>query len=327
MIINTAISEKISMRVGIAIDVSTDVSHEFVEKNHVYVLPSTIHMGDQSVVYDRDPAKALAFYRDHLVDKGPVSETTAFSVKEIEELFLKQLVLEYDYIFLITLTSARSLTFENAHKASFTILQTYTQVRAAHRVPGPFALRVVDSQSIFTGPGVLAWETARMVQAEKTPVEIRQRLDELAPQTYAYLVPQDLQYLLTRATARGDSSVGYISYFLSSALNLRPIIRAHRAETRTVAKIRHHARAIEKLFLHGAAQIRRGLLVPMVGVSYGGEPETIRGMNGFAELEKAALDHGVELMLSMMSPAAAVNVGPGGVSLAYCARDGGEFED
>ena len=62
------------------------------------------------------------------------SETTPFSVKEIEDLFLRRLVLDFDYIFLITLTSTRSLTYENAHKASFTILQSYTQVRAAHRV-------------------------------------------------------------------------------------------------------------------------------------------------------------------------------------------------
>ena len=314
------------MRVGIAIDVSTDVSHEFVERNNIYVLPSTIHMGDQSVVYGRDPVQALAFYRDHLADKGPVSETTAFSVKEIEDLFLKQLVLEYDYVFLITLTSARSLTFENAHKASFTILQSYTQVRAAHRVPGPFALRVVDSQSLFTGPGVLAWETVRMVQAGQTPAEIRRRLDELASQTYSYLVPQDLQYLMTRATARGDNSVSWLSYILGSALDLRPVIQAHRAGTRTVAKIRHHAKAVERVFQHGAAQIRRGLLVPMVGVSYGGDPAAVRAMPGFAGLEQAATENGIELMLSMMSPAAAVNVGSGAVTLAYCARDGGEFE-
>lgn len=314
------------MRVGIAIDVSTDLSHDFVVQNGIYVLPSTIHMGDQSVVYDRDPVRALAFYRDHLADQGPASETTPLSVKEIEDLFLRRLVLDFDYIFLITLTSTRSQTFENAHKASFTILQSYTQVRAAHRVPGPFALRVVDSQSLFTGPGVLAWEAARMVKAGHTPVEIRQRLDELAPRTYAYLAPHDLQYLLTRATARGDSTVGYFSYFLGNALQLRPIIRANRGTTRTVAKVRHHARAVEWLFQHGAAQIRRGLLVPMLGISYGGDPEKLKAMPGYEALASSAAAHGVELMLSMMAPATAVNVGSGAVSLAYCANDGGDFE-
>ena len=77
------------MRVGIAIDVSTDVSHEFVVQNHVHVLPSTLHMGGQSVVYDRDPGKALAFYRGQLANSDVEAETTPFTVKEIEDLFLK----------------------------------------------------------------------------------------------------------------------------------------------------------------------------------------------------------------------------------------------
>ena len=36
-----------------------------------------------------------------------------------------------DYVFLITLTSTRSATFDNAHKASFTVLQSYHQIRGA----------------------------------------------------------------------------------------------------------------------------------------------------------------------------------------------------
>jgi DegV family protein with EDD domain len=315
------------MRVGIAIDVSTDVSDEFVKANDIYVLPSTLHMGDKSVVYGRDPEMGLAFYRDYNKDHGHATETTPFSVQEIEDLFLKKLVLEYDYVFLITLSSTRSLTYENAYKASFTILQSYMQAREARQIVGTFTLRVVDSQSLFTGPGVLAWETVRMVREKFTPVDIRKRLDELAPLVYAYVVPNDLFYLRARAARRGDSSVGWLSSMLSGALGIKPIIRANRSETRPVARQRHFGKAVEKLFLHCAAQIRRGLLVPMVGVSFGGDPEKLHAMDGFAELEQAAAENNVELMLSMMAPAAAINIGVGAVTLAYCARDAAEFEN
>jgi DegV family protein with EDD domain len=314
------------MRVGIAIDVSTDVSHDFVVQNNIHVLPSTVHMDGRSVVYDRDPAKALAFYRDDLANKGIDAETTPFSVKEIEDLFLKRLVLEYDYVFLITLMATRSLTFENAHKASFAILQSYDAVRQAKRVPGLFALRVMDSQSFFTGPGVLAWEAVRMVKEGRSPVDMRKQLDELIPRTYAFLVPDDLYYVRARATRRGDHSVGLYSYVLGSALDLKPIIKANRSETAAVAMVRHHDKAVEKLFAHATQQIRRGLLVPMVNISYGGDPSAITNMPGYAALAAAAAEKGVEVMLSMMAPAAAVNVGGGGLTLAYCAADAGEFE-
>lgn len=314
------------MRVGIAIDVSTDVSHEFVVQNHIHVLPSTVHMGGESVVYDRDPAKSLAFYKELQASGNIEVETTPFSVKEIEDLFLKQLVLEYDYVFLITLMSTRSLTFDNAHKASFTILQSYDAVRHAQRVPGPFALRVMDSQSFFTGPGILAWEAVRMAKAGKSPVDIRRQLDELIPHTYAYLVPDDLYYLRARATLRGDKSVSLYSYIVGKSLDIKPIIKANRSETTTIAKVRHHARATQQLFEHAARQIRRGLLVPVVGISYGGDLALVRRMPGYAELAEVAVAHDVEIMLSMMAPAAAVNVGAGAVTLAYCAADAAEYE-
>lgn len=314
------------MRIGIAIDVSTDVSHEFVVQNHIHVLPSTLHIGGQSTVYTRDPQRGLEFYRALAARPDVEAETTPFSVKEIEDLFLRQLVLEYDYVFLITLMSTRSLTFDNAHKASFTILQSYDAVRNAQRVPGPFALRVIDSQSFFTGPGVLAWEAVRMVKAGHTPVEIRTRLDQLIPHTYAYLVPDDLYYVHERARRRGDSSIGLASYVIGKSLNLKPIIQANSSETVTVARARHHARAAEKLFQHATRQVQRGLMVPMIGISYGGDPARVPAMPGYAELADAARAHGVELMLSMMAPAAAVNVGGGAVTLAYCAPDAAEFD-
>jgi DegV family protein with EDD domain len=314
------------MRVGIAIDVSTDVSDRFVADHHIHVLPSTIHMGDASVVYDRDLTRGLAFYREHLAEKGVDAETTPFTVGEIEELFLKKLVLEYDYVFLITLTSTRSATFDNAHKASFTVLQSYNQIRGAHKVPGPFALRVVDSQSLFTGPGVLTWETVRMVEEKRSPVDIRKRLDDLVPHLYAYLIPQDLYYMRARAAKRGDHSVSFLAYLIGRTLDIKPLIQAHGGETRPVAKIRSFEAAAEKLFRHGAERIRAGLLVPMVGVSYGGDPALVPRMRGFDELAQAAKERSIELMVSMMSPAAAVNVGGGALTLAYCG-DPGEYAE
>jgi len=314
------------MRVGIAIDVSTDVSHDFIVENDIYVLPSTVHMGDLHVVYDRAPEKVREFYRNHSDSVRLQSETTPFSVKEIEDLFLNKLVLEYDYVFLITLSSSHSLTYENAHKASFTILQSYTSVREASHVLGPFALRVVDSQSIFAGPGVLAWETVRMVRANTTPVEIRKHLDELAPHIYSYTVPHDLYSLRARGAQRGDNNVGWFRYTLGTAFDIKPVICTNQSISEPIAMIRHFEKAVEKVFLHAAAQIRRGLLVPMLNVSYGGELSVLQLMSGFAELNKAAADHNVELMLSVMSPAAAINMGVGALSLAYCSKTPLPFE-
>ncbi len=314
------------MRVGIAIDVTTDVSHEFVTGNDIFVLPSTLRLGKQSMVCGRDPESVREFYRKYGGNTLLDSESIALSVKEVEALFLSKLVLEYDYIFLITLSSTHSLTYDNAHKASFTILQSYTSVRETRDVLGPFALRVVDSQNLFSGPGVLAWEAVRMVRENHAPVDIRKRLDELAPHIYNFTVPSELLSLRVRGAQRGEDSISWFRYTLATLFDIKPVIRTNRSMSVPIATIRHFDKAVEKVFAHGATEIRRGLLVPMMNVSYGGDIDKLRSMPGFAELNSAAAEHGVELMLSVMSPAAAINIGTGAVSLAYCGNDPNEFE-
>jgi fatty acid-binding protein DegV len=76
---------------------------------------------------------------------------------------------------------------------------------------------------------------------------------------------------------------------------------------------------VERLFDNAAAQVRRGLKVPHVCISYGGNPEQVRSMPGYAGLESAAREHGVDVLTSVMSMTAAVNVGSGAVSIAYAA--------
>lgn len=313
------------MRVGIAIDVTTDVSHEFVTENNIYVLPSTLRRGKENTVLGRDPKAISEFYRHHGGGVLYDSESIALSVKEVEDQFLSKLVLDYDYVFLITLSSTHSLTYDNAHKASFTILESYTSVRETGDVVGPFALRVVDSQSLFAGPGLLAWEAVRMVRANISPVEIRKRLDELAPHIYNFTVPSELLSLRVRGAERGDDSISWFRYTLATLFDVKPVIRTNRSMSVPIATIRHFDKAVERVFIHGAAQIRRGLLVPVIGVSYGGDTDKLSAMPGFAEFSKVAADHGVELMLSVMSPAAAINIGAGAISLAYCSETPGEF--
>lgn len=313
------------MRVGIAIDVTTDVPHEFVTENDIYVLPSTLRRGNERAVLGREPDATREFYRTHGGGVLQDSESIALSAKEVEDLFLSKLVLDYDYVFLITLSSTHSLTYEHAHKASFTILESYTSVRENGAVVGPFALRVVDSQNLFAGPGILAWEAVRMVRANVPPVEIRKRLDELAPHIYNFTVPSELQSLRARGAERGDDSISWFRYTLATLFDVKPVIRTNRSMSVPIATIRHFDKTVERVFIHGAAQIRRGLLVPVIGVSYGGEIDQLRALPGFAEFSKVAAEHGVELMLSMMSPAAAINIGAGAVSLAYCCDTPGEF--
>ncbi len=309
------------MRIGVVADASCDLPPQFYRDNAIGILPVTIRLGDESLIDERDPQATLHFYAEQLADKGLDAETQPLSAEQIRERFIDRIVLDYDYVFCITVTATRSAIFENATKASFAILSDYKSTRAAQGVSGPFALRVVDSKSMFSGTGVLVAEAARLARGRAHPNDIRKRLDELRENICAYMVPGDLYYIRNRGIKKGEKSVGLISYAIGSALDIKPVILCYRGETQPVAKVRSYERAVEQMFEHVARQIEQGIDTRHVCLSYGGDPDQIATLPGYDTLAATAERHGIEILSSIMSATAAVNVGARCVAIAY----GGEL--
>lgn len=311
------------MRIGVVVDASCDLPHEFMREHRIEILPITIRLGDETLVDVRDPQATQRFYQEQLSSKGLNAETVAFTAEQIREKFLDRIVVDYDYIFCITITSTRSPIFENATRASFAILNDYKSIREQGGVSGPFALRVVDSKNMFCATGVLAAEVAKQARAGKAPNDIRARLDELREKLCGYMVPGDLYYIRNRGTKKGDKSVGLITYAIGTALDIKPVIQCYLGETKPVAKILGYDRAVERMFGHVAKQIERGLSTQHLCISYGGDPEAISELPGYTQLALVAREHGVEILGSFMSATAAVNAGGACVAVAFC----GELRD
>lgn len=305
------------MRIGIVADASCDLPQAFYREHRIGILPITIRLGDELLVDERDPALTHRFYTEQLAAKGLDAETQPYSAEQIRQKFLDGIVLDYDYVFCITITANRSPIFENATKASFAILNDYKAVRAAAGVTGPFALRVVDSRNMFCATGVLVAEAAKLAKAGQPPNDIRKRLDELRENICGYMVPGDLYYIRNRGIKKGEKSVGLLTYAIGTALDIKPVILSYRGETQPVAKPRGYERAVERMFAHVTAQIRAGIDTRHVCISYGGDPARIVTLPGYEALAQTARHHGIELLISAMSATAAVNAGGGCVAIAY----------
>ena len=195
------------MRIGIVVDSACDVPTDFIERENVTILPVTVQIGQAVLADHRDEEATLNFLHDHVAKHGIDAETTPFTVQQVHDLFISQLVLDYDYVFCITTTRTRSGIHDNAQQASYTILNDYKPVRQAAGNNTPFSLRVIDSQNVFAAVGVLAIEAARLREAGEAPPKIRARLESLAQNLQGYMVPPDLHYLRNRIKKRGDKSV------------------------------------------------------------------------------------------------------------------------
>jgi fatty acid-binding protein DegV len=151
--------------------------------------------------------------------------------------------------------------------------------------------------------------------------EIRQSVEVLASKATGYAVVPDIYYLHKRAKKRGDKSVSWAGAILGNALDIKPVLCARQDETFPVAKMRGFDAGVEAMFRHGARCIERGLMAPVVCVSYAGDESRIRQMPGFDRLAEAAKRHKVDLLLSSMGLTGAVNIGPGALSIGMIVDD------
>lgn len=308
------------MRIGIVVDSCCDLPKEFIDTHDIVVMPITLRIGELLIEDRRDPAETQAFYTKHLDRKSEdFSESIPYSVQQIERLFLERLVLDYDYVFCLTITSGRSAIYDHAMQASRTILTKYRDIRRQAGVPERFGLAVLSSRNMFAGQGVLAAAAVQLIRQGGTPSEIGARLRQLVDVTHTYMVPADLFHIYKRASKKGDKSIGWGSYTLGSMLDVKPILHCHQDRTGPVDKVRGFDTGVERLFTRAADRIRRGLDVPYVCISYGGPLEDVTRFPGYADFLKTAIGAGVEILVSPMSKTAAVNVGPGAVTLAFAA--------
>jgi len=305
------------MRIGLVVDSGCDLPKSFIDEHGILVLPISIRIGDELFVDDRDPQRIKDFYQRHALDKSHDAESVPYSVEQIKNLFLERVVVDFDYALVETVPKSRSPIFSNATEASHAILREYKPIRRQAGVEGPFALRVIDSQTLFAGQGVLAAETIRLIKAGVKVNEIRQRIEGLASKATGYGVVPDIYYLRERARKKGDKSVGWLGAFLGTALDIKPILCARADETFPAAKVRGFEKGVQTMFEHAAKCVERGLLAPVVCVSYAGDAEAAKQLPGYERLARAAEAHDVQLLTASMSLTGGVNIGPGAVSVGF----------
>jgi DegV family protein with EDD domain len=314
------------MRTGLVVDATCDMPSSVFEQYGIVVLPISIKIGDTIFADSRNEEAIQRFLETDITERGINAETQSFSVEQIRDLFLQKLVIDYDYVFCLTVMRNRSPIYDNATQASFAILNDYKPIRTAAKHYTPFSLRVIDTQNLFAAQGVTMIEAAQMIAADEAPPKIRGRIEQLVPNTHGYLVVRDLHYMRARTSKKGEKSVSLFSASVGSMLDIKPILYGNRGETAPIAKVRGFDNAVRKLFLNVVERVRGGLLSPNVCMSYGGSLEELRSLPGYNSLRGVCEEHRVTLHESVMSLTGMVNLGKGCLMIGFAA-EGNTFKD
>ena len=309
-----------NMRLGIVVDASCDLPKSYLDEHNIHVLPITIHMDDATLIDQRNEAITKEFLNTHIEKYGSKAITTPFTVKQIHNLFLQRFVLDYDYVICLTVARSRSKLYDNATQASFSILNEYRPIRAAAGNNAQFTLRVIDTQNLFCAQGLLLIEAIRLRSAGQLVLKIRTHLEQVIHHTHCYLVPRYPYYVYKRAKMKGDHSVSLFSATLAYLLNISPLLYCNRGETKMIAKFKNFERSTNHMLDIAIEQVKNGLLIPAVCLSYGGDLHELQKISGYQKLRDTCAKNNIKLYESVMSLTSIINVGKGGISIGFASN-------
>ena len=314
------------MKIGIVVDSSCDLPKAYLDAFKINVIPMTIRKGDM-VIHDTRDEQITINFNSQIKNNKTFHDAQSPTKEEIKDFFLKNLVTQYDYILFITACSYRSQTYDNAIAATNSIVHEYKSVREKAGVPGAFQFRVIDSQTVSGGQGIVVAEVVKHLKSGANALEATQVALNMAKKTQSYILLSDLYYLYEQAKKKGETSMSLVEYTLASALNIKPIILSHAGTTVVVSKPKGFEDGTKKLFDFVSEEIKNGLSSNFILLSFGGSRSKMKDFPGFDNFLNLTKTHGIELLVSKMSMTAIVNVGPDSFSIAFASKKVRAFPD
>jgi len=307
-------------RTGVVIDASVDVPTDFLADPDVAVIPIPIRIGRSTYIDQHDPEATARYMRENGHGEGVAGQSIPLDAGQMRNFFIERFALDYDSVYCLTITSTRSPIYEACSEGSLLALTHIRELRQSAEIRRPFQFRVIDTRNMFAGSGIPAMALRDMLAAQMPPKDIRGELLRIVDSTYTYYIPDDLGYARTRSRVRGDRSIKLTSVLLGSALSIKPIIRGYQGDTQPVSKYRGRTQAWGQLFRFAARKVAEGRLhTPHVIVSYAGAMDELHATPELGELRLACDQAGVSLHVLQMNITGMLNIGPGGLTLAYSA--------
>ena len=201
------------MKIKITSDSTCDLSNELTEKYNITLLPLTVIKNEEAFKdgVTITPAEIFA----HVAAGGDLCSTTALNIDEYTECFAKYSA-EYDGVLHINLGSGFSSSYQNARLAA----EDFDNVR------------VVDSQSLSTGQGLVVLKACELAETCENLDELHEKVQAYTEKIEASFVLDQLAYMVKGGRCSAAAALG------ANLLNLKPCIEVKDGKMSVVKKYR-----------------------------------------------------------------------------------------
>ena len=307
--------------IALIIDPTCDLPEAYIEENNVYVIPKSFEI-DGKLFRDRRIAlMSIEFYNNYIVKKDSKISTNPPSVDATRNFIMGSIAENYNSAMIFCISDTRSEFYSHAKSAA----RMVPTVISKSGIPDSFTLKslaVVNTRSLFTGPGVITYLVVKALKdnPQLELSDLNDVVEKAKKSLVTYVIPKDLFHLKNRGRLRNEKSIGLLAHYLFSKFNVVPILQVKDGATKKYSLHIGHQSALESCFNSLKELIKDGLQENVLILSVAGEIEAFEKNREFADLKTHAQTYGVEILLSIMSIAGGVYVGPGAVSVSFCQK-------
>ena len=201
------------MNIKILSDSTCDLSQDLLSEHNITLVPLTVVKDDEQFK-DGVTITAQQIF-DHVAAGGALCSTSANSVGEYEDIF-RQYVDHFDGVLHITIGSGFSSCYQNACVAA----EEFNNVK------------IVDSQNLSTGQGLVVLEAVRLAKECTSLEELHEKVQAFTAKVEASFLVDKLTYLVKGGRCSAAAALG------ANLLNLKPCIEVRDGKMIVVKKYR-----------------------------------------------------------------------------------------
>ncbi|MCL2577330.1 MAG: DegV family protein [Defluviitaleaceae bacterium] len=212
---------------NLIVDSGCDVSKEIIDGETCKLthVPLNLQVGDK--VYVDDENIDLDEYLEHMHATSTAVKTSAPS----PSLFLEQFKAAGDNVFVVTLSSKLSATYQSAVSAKDMYIEEY----------GKKFIHIFDSLTAAIGEGAVAMKVAELCKKNLSPTEIVEQVNQYIKDMNTYFILDRFDNLVK--TGRISPYIAKVASFL----NVKPICWEQEGEIKMLDKARGYTKAASKL--------------------------------------------------------------------------------
>ena len=117
--------------------------------------------------------------------------------------------------------SAKTESYQNTLAATSKIILEARQIRTEKGIKGALIMDVIDSQQISTGLGLIIMEAINLQNKGADADTIIRKIKHFSTDVQTFLIPNNLNQLYNQTVKKRDKSIGFASYWLGSALDIK----------------------------------------------------------------------------------------------------------